>query len=229
MTYTYSSNDFSKKELKELKKKSKDGDAESQYLLADYYEDGLVIDHKVMLQPNAKKAFKLTKLAYENGNSAALIRYANYLAVGEVCEKNQRLAIKLYQQAIADKDSLGAVNLASLYSRNGNYKKAFEHYVLGEQLGYHCSFELGLSYYYGLGTPQDITKAIKHFKKILNEEYSYSEYEVEETNFIMGKLYLEGIHVAKSISKAIIHLKLANRENDHRSAQDLLFMLQETH
>lgn len=40
------------------------------------------------------------------------------------------------------------------------------------------------------------------------------------------KLYLEGIHLKKSISKAVKHLKAANRENDHRSAGDILMMLQ---
>ena len=46
-----------------------------------------------------------------------------------------------------------------------------------------------------------------------------------ESQYLLANYY-EGIHLKKSISKAVFHLKTANRENDHRSAQDLLMMLE---
>lgn len=226
--YTYSSKTFAKKDFKALKKKSKAGDPESQYLLATYYGDGLVIDNKVIVVPDEQKAFKWTTTAYENGSGEALIRYANYLADGGICEKDQRTAIALYKKAISNQDALGAVNLGRVYSQKGMYAKAFENYLLAEKMGHHCSVEIGLSHYFGLGTDQNIRKAIACFKSVLSNEDVYSFYEVEEVNFILGKLYLEGIHIPKSVSKAIQHLEKANADNAHRSARELLLLLKES-
>jgi len=226
MTYNYSKKDFSKEDLKTLRNKANTGDAESQYLLANYYEDGLSIENEVQIKPNKKKAFQFTKLAYENGSGDALISYANYLTDDSFNEHNIKLGIALYKQAIQNKNSLGALNLAKHYSRKGEYKKAFNNYLLAEKLGGYFSFEIGISYYFGIGTKQDIKTAIKHFKSVIKNEKWYSEYEFEEVNYILGKIYLEGIHLKKSTSKAIKYFKIANRENDHRSAQDILLMLQ---
>jgi TPR repeat protein len=82
-----------------------------------------------------------------------------------------------------------------------------------------------MCYYFGIGTTQNFSKAIKYFKALIKNEYWHSDYEFEEANYILGKLYLEGIHLKKSISKAIFHLNTANRENDHRSSQDILMLL----
>lgn len=226
MTYNYSSETFSIKDLKNLQKKSKNGDAESQYLLANYYESGLSIDNEVQIKPNNKKAFHLIKIAFENGNNEAIIHYANYLTDKKFSESNIELGIELYKRAISNNDSLGALNLAKHYSKEGNYKKAFKYYLLAEALGGYFAFEIGISYYFGIGTKQDIKTAIKYFKSIFKNENWYSEYEFEEANYIIGRLYLEGIYLKKSISKAIRHFETANRENDHRSAQDILMILE---
>jgi TPR repeat protein len=133
--YNYSSDKFSKEDLKKIKDKSKLGDAESQYLLANYYCDGLSIDNEIQIKPNQQKAFLLTKLAFENGDESALIAYANYLLDENDKYHNEKLGITLLIRAIKQKNSLGAYNIARYYSRNGNYKKAFENYLLCEKLG----------------------------------------------------------------------------------------------
>lgn len=228
MTYNYSSNNFSVEDLAKLKSRSKAGDADSQYLLANYYEYGLMIDSKVQIKQNLKIAFKLTKLAFENGNKEALISYANYLTNEDFSENNVKLGITLYKKAIRNNDSLGAVNLARYYSRKGKYKKAFDNFLLSEKLGGYFLFDIGLCYYFGIGTKQNFEVAIKYFRSVVKNEKWCSEYEFEESNFILGKLYLEGIHLKKSILKSKFHLETANRENNHRSAQDILIMLKRT-
>ena len=228
MIYNYSSNKFSKDDLQKLKVKSKLGDAESQYLLSNYYSDGLSIDNEVQIKPNLRKAFLLTKQAFENGDESALIAYSNYLLNENDKNYNEKLGIILLNRAIQKQDILGAYNLARHYSRKGNYKKAFENYILCEKFGGYFYFDIGMCYYYGIGTMQDISKAIKYFKALIKNENWHSEYEFEEANYILGKFYLEGIHLKKSISKALFHLNTADREDDHRSAQDILLLLKKS-
>jgi TPR repeat protein len=228
MFYNYSSKNFSTEDLLKLKNKSRSGNAESQYLLATYYSDGLSIDNEVKLKPNRGKAFQLYKLAFENGHESAIVAYANYLLDEKDENYNEKLGITLLLQAIKQKDFSGAYNLAKHYSLKGHYKKAFQYYLLVEKMGGYGYFEIGMCYYFGLGTTKDISNAIKYFKALIKNEYWHSEYEFEEANYILGRLYLEGIHLKKSISKAIYHLNIANRENDHRSAQDILLFLKKS-
>lgn len=227
--YRYKSKRFSLKDLEEIMHKSQHGDSDSQYLLANYYDDGLWIDEEPILQQDKKEAFDLTEAAYRNGSKQAMISYANYLSVGYACDKNEALAKKLYKEAIKANDCLGAFNLDRLYTTNGKYKKAFEFYHLADNMGKYCALEIGTCYYYGIGTKQDIKRAICYYKSILRLEKYYSAYEFEEANYILAKLYLEGIHLPRSLSKARKLLNMANIDRDHRSAQNIQAMLKNSH
>ena len=223
--YKYNSKRFSINDLEEIMHKSQNEDSDSQYLLANYYYDGLWIDEEPILKQDRKEAFDLTEAAYMNGSKEALISYANYLSVGYACDKNEALAKKLYKEAIKANDCLGAFNLACLYTWKGKYKKAFKFYLLADNMGKYCALEIGTCYYYGIGTKQDIKRAIRYYKSILKVEQYYSAYEFEEANYILAKLYLEGIHLPKSLSKARKLLHMANIDQDHRSAQNIQAML----
>lgn len=61
------------------------------------------------------------------------------------------------------------------------------------------------------------------FKKI--EIGKKSAYEVDEANYLIDKIYLEGGVEAQSIKKARQYLELADKDGDHRFAQELLIII----
>jgi len=84
--------------------------------------------------------------------------------------------------------------------------------------------ELALCYYYGIDTVEDKNKAMEIFINISNDNMN-CQYDIDEANYYLGKIYLEGKIVAKSLEKARYYLKIANTDNDHNSANNLLLLI----
>lgn len=223
--YNYKSAQFTKLHFDKLLEKAQSGDGTAQYAISDYYSEGLMIDNTIVIEPNENVAFEWTKLAYENGQEDALISYANYISSGLHCKKNESLAIELYLKAIEQKNSLGAFNLARYYSSIGKYEEAFQNYLLCKKMEESFRLELALCYYYGLGVEKNPELAIKELQGIIHFPEFSSEYELEEVNYLLGKIHLEGIFVERSIEKAKAHFKSAIKDKDHRSAQELIWLL----
>jgi TPR repeat protein len=83
-----------------------------------------------------------------------------------------------------------------------------------------------MCYYYGVGVNKDKLKALEIFKSITLP--NVTPYEIDEANYMIGKIYLEGEVVEKNIDKARLHLELADKDGDHRSAQEMLIMIGRT-
>ncbi|MBK9508458.1 MAG: SEL1-like repeat protein [Cytophagaceae bacterium] len=49
--------------------------------------------------------------------------------------------------------------------------------------------------------------------------------ELDEANYMLGKIYLEGEVIEKNIEKARFHFELADKDNDHSSAQEILLII----
>jgi TPR repeat protein len=73
---------------------------------------------------------------------------------------------------------------------------------------------------------KDKLKALEIFKSIALP--NVTPYEVDEANYMIGKIYLEGEVVKKDIYKARFHLELADKDGDHRSAQEILIIIGRT-
>jgi uncharacterized protein len=58
-----------------------------------------------------------------------------------------------------------------------------------------------------------------------NSENKNCEYEIQDANYFLALYYLEGVIVEKSIDRARIYFEIANSDNDHRTANELLLMI----
>jgi hypothetical protein len=67
--------------------------------------------------------------------------------------------------------------------------------------------------------------AFEMFNDISKAESGNYQYAVDEANYFLGKIYLDGEIVEKSIIKARTFLQLANADDDHRSAHELLMII----
>lgn len=163
------------------------------------------------------------KRAWKNGCAEAGEVYALHLSNGIYCPKDTALAIKLYRKAVKAGSGSAAHNLGIEYRDMGKYKKAFALYKKADELGGDIS--VGLCYYYGVGVARDKLKAFYFFKTLLKRNICLSSYDTNEANYLIGKMYLQCEVVKRSVSKARHYLLLANEDDDHISASELLAII----
>ena len=209
-----------------VKKAAYLGNAEGQFMLGLLYQDEERIK---ILQPNEKgttyqkRAFYWFKKAYENGHLYATVHYADCLSLGIGCKQDIDLAIKLYNIAI-EKGWPAHLNLATIYRDKQDFEQAFNLYNKAQEFDKADSLRLALCYYYGVGTVEDKGKAKKIFQ-FISERKIDIPYDIDEANYYLGRIYLEGKIVKKSLKKARHYLELADKDNDHRSANELLLVI----
>lgn len=215
------------KEWKELLSKAEGGDKEAQYTVGLIFEEGLEQDGKELVDKNLEKAFEWHNKAAQNGSLYAETRVADFISEGISTEKNIDLAIDLYKNAISKGSSTAALNLATVFRDKGEFEKAFEYYLLYQEMsGYEYSLNLALCHYYGIGTLKDPKKALAIFKAISEDKKNCcTGDEIDEANFILGQIHLEGTMVDQSVEKARKYLELADIDGDHRSAQKILLII----
>lgn len=202
-----------------LLSEAENGSNIAQLDVAMHYENG-----NNFVSINTTEAFKWTKIAYENGNKSAIVRYADYLSTGENCNKNLELVIQLYEKGIEFGFSEAAFNLGIEYRNRQDFESAFKYYQTANELSAGSyKFDIAKCYYYGIGIEKDKNKALEILKNINFPESN--QYEVDEANYMLGLLYLDGEIVKKSLKNARRYLELANADQDHRSAKELLMII----
>ena len=206
---------------------AKAGDNVAQFEVASHYDYGLIISDVTIVAESKSNAFEWYCKAYKNGDNDAITRTADFLSEGIYCDLDIELAIELYKKGIENGSGIAANNLAIVYKNKQEYKKAFELYEITQNLNKSNSLQLALCYYFGIGTEKSVQKAFEILLKISHDisEFRNCQYEVDEANYLLGRIYLDGAVVEKSIQKASHFLKLADVDNDHRSAQELLLVI----
>lgn len=213
----------------DILKKAESGDSSAQFEVATIYENGLKIDSLEIVKQDIQSAFSWTKKAYENGHKEAKISYAHYLT-----DRNNPLGVldielgmKLYEEEMNNGDNYATYCLGLEYRNRQEFDKAFDHYVKANRNEeFFQELTVGMCYYYGVGVTKDKLKALEIFKSIALP--NVTPYEVDEANYMIGKIYLEGEVVKKDIDKARFHLELADKDGDHRSAQEILILIGRT-
>ncbi len=200
------------------------GDSTAQYEVALHYDSGLVAMGIEVVVRSQSEAFKWYYRAFKKGNLEAITRVADFLSEGVHCEQNIELAIKLYQKGIDNGYSYAANNLATVYRDMNDFKSAFEFYKVAQSLSKSGSLSLALCHYFGIGTEKNVKMSFEIFHNISKDksEFRNCQYDIDEANYFLGRIYLEGEIIEKSVINARAFLKLANTDNDHRSAQELL-------
>lgn len=203
------------------------GDNRAQYDVAYLYDFGLSLQGTEIIKESKPMAFKWYCKAYENGNLEAITRIADFLREGIHCKQNIELAIELYQKGIINGSSIAANNLATVYRDLHDYNRAFELYKISQDLSNSNSLSLALCYHFGIGTEKNLNMSFGIFTNISEDTSTGGncQYDIDEANYFLGRIYLDGEIVEKSIVKARVFLNLANSDNDHRSAQELLLII----
>ena len=116
-------NEIYKEYLHSLRKLAYKGHPESQYDLAQHYEDMGVMGWPNPFENISKKFYWYTKAA-NNNHAAACNNLADMYERGEGCTQNIRKALELYKKSASLGDSLGKKNYKHMLKqiKNGIYK-----------------------------------------------------------------------------------------------------------
>jgi len=217
---------------KSLLEKARKGDAKAQLDVGVYYADGFNDSKgKRLVAKDPAKAVHWYRLAAEQGNSEAQNQLGVCLSTGIGTRLDLKQALSWTTKAFAQGDSLAAHNLATIYRDMNQFNKAFELYNRAVAMGELDSLlEVGLSFYYGIGTTKNSQAACKCFKRILKAKPSKTtETTREDAYYMLGVASLEGKGIKQSISKARSYFEQADKDDDHRAAQLLLWMTGRKH
>ena len=227
----------SKAQFDSIFNQAKEGNLDSETLddLGLVFEEGLVENDISVIEIDYEQSFYWYERAMEKGNINATIRLADYLSDGLGCNKDTEKAIGLYLSCIERGSSVAAHNLGVLYRDLKNYAEAFKYYelsndLLSEEHGKETYIiDVAMRYLYGIGVEQNIDIAIKQLEELVDDDNDYTcDYDIDEANYLLGLIYLQGMGVSKDIDKARHYLLEANIDEDHRSSQELLFLIGKT-
>lgn len=217
-----------KKEWKKLLKKAMSGNRNAQYEIGYYYDDGLKKSNgKVIVDANIIKAVKwYTKAAKQGEVSAQDALGTTYSSGDREIGVNLKKAIKWTKKAIEQGSPTSAYNLGTIYRDLGNLEKAFKWYKKSVKMGdIEANFDLFLCYYFGIGIEINRKKAKMHLKNITQKiRPNFVSLRTYEDAFYWSALItlIESGLNHNNIKKIRVMLEIANEDNDHEQANELL-------
>lgn len=174
------------------------GHPESQYKLAQIYEDGRGIPK------NYGIAIRYYKMASNKGYAKAQCDLGFLYEGLNIWEK----AFKYYKLAAKNGLPVAHNNLANYYLHGRctekNCKKALKHYKIAVKLGYSRSlYTIGSIYENGMGIAKDYSKALKYYKRSAGQNDTSAIYKI-------GWFYETGMGVEQNYNTAFEYYKLAS-------------------
>ncbi len=221
------------KQWKELLKKAKKGDDEAQWEAGSYYEDGLKDNEgNIIIPQKPKQAYRWYLLSAEQGNESSQVAIGNLLSIGRGVKQDFSKAIYWTKKAIKQGLPHAAHNLATIYRDMEKPNLSFKWYSKAVEMGDNDALlDIGLCQLFGYGIKQNFDNAYKSFEKTLEFKYptEICQRTIEDAQYWLGVLHLLGIGKAKkSIKKSRVFLELANKDDDHEQANNLLNLIGKT-
>lgn len=215
-----------KKEWENLLAEDSNGNAEAQWEVGSYYDDGLINkDGQQIVAQNIQKALHWYTLSAEQGDESAQRALGVLLSSGEDIKRDIESAINWTQKAIDQGSSCAAHNLGAIYRDLGKLNESFTWYNRAVEMGDMDSlFEIALCYLFGIGTPKNIGKAVNSLKEIINANPASTCERTEENSLYWLAIIklLEANGTEEAIEKARELLEEANKDEDHEQANNLL-------
>jgi len=168
---------------------------------------------------NKSIAFKLIKLAAEQGDVTA----PNYLGVmydeGEGVPKDETEAVKWYRLAAEQGHATAQFNLGVMYDEGEGAPKdeteAVKWYRLAAEQGYATAqYNLGVMYDEGEGVPKDETEAVKWYRLAAEQGYAPAQYN-------LGVMYEVGEGIPQDKAEAAKWFRLAAEQCDADAIKEL--------
>jgi TPR repeat protein len=211
------------KKWNRLNAEARAGDAEAQWQLGSWLEDGIAdIRGAILARPDARRAVMWYRKSAIGGNSVGQVHLGVCLCVGRGVRRNNTEALLWFKRAYSQNDLCAAGNIASTYRDLGNNRRAIFWYQRAVALGDGDALvEVGCAYYKGIGVKRDPKHAVLCFRQAIKSKM-ITQAGRENAMFHLGFAFHEGRGVKKSDARAIRWFSKANQDGDHAEATQLI-------
>lgn len=220
---------ITRKHWTSLHRRAAAGDPDAQWEVGFYYEFGAKNKvGKVLAAVEPVTAVKCYQVAAEQGNCRAQDALGSILSTGDKVTRDFTKAIYWAKKAVAQGDASATYNLATIYRDLGKPKLAFHWYQKAAALGDAGAYlQVGLSYLFGLGVNQNLAFASQALHRILaSDPNDSSQREKENARYWIAVIRLiNGPRTKASIAKSRAMLEVANADEDHEQANELLNLI----
>ena len=202
-----------------VKNRAEHGDAECQFRLARFYEDGKGVDQDYV------QAMYWCKKAWARDYKAAACDISWLYENGYGVEQNYVEAVSWAKKAINAGEPKGESRLAWLYLYGYGVKqddrKAFELYLSAAQKGVpRAQIIVTMSYFEGQGVEQDYTKGVEWLEKAVKNRDVLAE-------FFLGHCFLKGEDLQQDYVMAYAWLSLAANQGEEDAQYEVGLMYEE--
>jgi len=219
-------------ELKRQNRCAARGDAEAQWMLGYWHEDGACdADGLVLVSPNPGQALRWYLAAAEQGHTQAQSAASRLLSGAEGVTPAFDEALAWGKRAVAQGDASAAFNLGTIYRDLGNLRRAFHWYQRSAKMGGHDALlQVGLCLLFGTGVARDAKAARTAFTSLLDADPSTTfQRSREDALYWLAVLdLLGGHHTRHSLVHVRKRLAVANADDDHEQANALLNLIGKT-
>jgi TPR repeat protein len=221
---------ITKKQWEELLQKAHEDDADAQWQVGSWYEDGLIDPSGLtIVRPNIRAAIRWYRKSAVAGFSCAQISLGNCLSSGRGTRRDDIEALQWYKCALRQGEQLAACNIATIYRDRGNNRRAFFWYKRAADYDDRDAFvDVGFRLYHGIGVKRAPKEAVRYYRKAIASKIitQITQAGREDAMYHLGVAYYEGLGVRKSIPLAIQWLSKANADDDYNEARELIKMIE---
>lgn len=208
---------------------AKGGDPDAQWEVGYLYEFGAKDKSgHVLSMSDVAAAITWYQASASQGNCHAQHALSRILSSTVEAERDFPQAIHWAKKAIAQGDWSAAFNLATIYRDLKKPKLAFRWYQRAAAMGdVDAFFQIGLCYLFGFGTKQNFDAANSSFKRIIDDDSNTSCQRSRENAmyWISILCLIRGPLTNSSIVRVRSLLEVANADNDHEQANELLNLI----
>ena len=152
-------------QIKRTKKLMEKGNGMAFFMLAGYYDRGF----RGFSQDSAK-ANELYLKAGELGHAGAYFNLGNSYDNGDGVEVDKKKANHYYELAAMNGYVQARINQGMMDERNGNYQRAFKHFIIAARAGHANALDAVKSgYKVGLVTKDDYANTLREYQKSQDE------------------------------------------------------------
>lgn len=219
-------------EVKRVKQNASRGDAEAQWVLGYWHEEGISDASGLALVPvNPKRALRWYLAAAEQGHASAQAAVSRLLSGADGIPPEFDKALAWGRRAAAQGDASAAFNMGTIYRDLGNLGRAFHWYQRAARMGASDAWlQVGLCLLFGVGVPQDASAARSAFAGVLDADPgSTFQRSREDALYWLAVLdLLGGRPTRRTMALARERLEVANADEDHEQANAVLNLIGKT-
>ena len=184
---------ITRKQWHELKRRAERGEAEAQWEVGSWYEDGVTLpDGSALVRRNSRAAVRWYRRGAEAGSASAQLNLGNCLSTGRGVRRDDTEALRWYRRALRQGSVSALNNIATIYCDRGDERRAMFWYRRAAACGDDDALvEIGRRLYTGLGVRTDAAEAILCFRSAISSK-NITPAGREDAMLLLGEAYREG-------------------------------------